>query len=145
MQLSENGANLIRSFEQLKLVAYKPTPDDVWTIGWGHTKGVTEGMICTVTQADEWFDEDTAWAVAAVNNNVLVDLNQNQFDALVSICFNIGQGNFDNSTLLRDLDSGNYIEASDQFLVWDKQRGQDLPGLDRRREAERQLFDTIPV
>ena len=69
-------------------------------------------------------------------------LGDNQFAALVSIAFNIGGGNFDRSTLLRDLVANDIPDASAQFLVWDRQRGVELPGLERRRQAERALFDT---
>lgn len=140
------GEALIKSFEgkggQPVLSAYLPTPNDVPTIGWGHTSGVQMGDTCTEDEAEAFFQSDITWAEDAVDDHVTVSLTENQRAALVSICFNIGQGNFDSSTLLRDLNGGDYSDAASQFLVWDKQRGVDLPGLDRRREAEQALFNT---
>jgi len=143
MELSDNGKEFIKSFETRQSVGYLPTPNDVPSAGYGHTGPDVElGVAYCDEQIDSWFNADVAWAVAAVNKHVGVPLTQNQFDALVSICFNIGQGNFDSSTLLKDLDEGDYTDAAAQFLVWDKQRGTVLRGLERRREAEQTLFET---
>ena len=143
MTLSANGAAFIQSWETKQTVGMLPTPNDVPTAGFGHTgPDVQLGVQYDDDQIQAWFEHDTAWAVKAVNDHCTVDLSQNQFDALVSICFNIGQGNFDSSTLLKDLNAGDTDDASNQFLVWDKQRGIVLRGLERRRAAEKQLFDT---
>ncbi|EAA6844758.1 lysozyme, partial [Salmonella enterica subsp. enterica] len=75
-----------------------------------------------------------------IHSVVTVGLNQNQFDALVALIFNIGSGNFRNSTLLKYLNQGDYSKAADQFLVWDKAGGRKLPGLTHRREVERNIF-----
>lgn len=145
---------LIKKWEQLRLEAYKPTPNDKWTIGWGHTKGVFPGMKISEETAQKYFDEDVAWAVDAVNRLVKVGLTQNQFDALTSIVFNIGETNFKRSTLLRKLNSGDYEGAAEQFTVWNKQRQKDgslkvLRGLVRRRAEEMELFlepdDSVPA
>jgi lysozyme len=131
------------------LKAYMPTKNDVPTIGWGHTKGVKMGDVITPAQAQILFNEDTAWAVAAVNKNVKVGLTQNQFDALVSFVFNVGTGNFKSSTLLRKLNIGKYEEASEQFLRWNKQKNKTtgkfevLKGLTRRRADEMHLFLSV--
>jgi GH24 family phage-related lysozyme (muramidase) len=93
LNLSSAGATLIQNDEDRRgpaLVAFKPTPSDVWTLGWGHTRDVCEGDTCTVEQARAWFVEDMAWAQAAVLGAVTVPLNQNQFDALVSFTENEG-------------------------------------------------------
>ena len=94
MKLSTNGKNIIKEHEALRLKAYLPTPNDVWTIGWGHTKTAKQGMTITEAQAEVLLSSDVAWAEAAVNQLVKVPLTQNQFDALVSFTFNLGQSNF---------------------------------------------------
>lgn len=142
MKLGEKGAALIKSFEKCVLRAYLPTADDVPTIGYGHTKGVQMGDTCTQEQADAWFLEDVAWAEECVTKAVTSQLTQNEFDALVSLCFNIGCGNFGKSTLVKLLNSGDYDAASLEFRRWDKQRGTVLAGLTRRRAAEERLFET---
>ena len=134
-QINDAGLNLIKGFETLQLSAMMPTPNDVPTIGYGHTKGVGMGDTCTEDQALEWLIEDLAWAEEAVCTHATGALTDNQYAALVSICFNIGGPNFDSSTLLRDLNAGDVTDAAHQFEVWDKQRGVTLPGLERRREA----------
>ena len=141
-QINDAGLELIKSFEALRLEAYLPTPDDVPTIGYGHTKGVQMGDTCTEEEAEAFLRADLAWAEAAVESATQVDLTDNEFAALVSITFNIGQTNFDRSTLLRELNQRDFVDASAQFLVWDRQRGVELPGLERRRKAEEALFDT---
>lgn len=145
LTLSPAGAAMIQGDEDSRgpaLVAFKPTPNDVWTIAWGHTKGVCEGMTCTVEQAQAWFLEDMAWAQAAVLAAVTVPLNQNQFDALVSFTENEGATAFEESTLLRLLNAGDYAGAAAQFSRWVYQRGQILPGLVTRRNQEAALFNT---
>lgn len=145
LTLSPAGAALIKNDEDRRgpaLVAFKPTPNDVWTLGWGHTRGVCEGDTCTVEQAQAWFLEDMAWAQTAVLGAVTVPLNQNQFDALVSFTENEGATAFEESTLLRLLNAGNFSAAAAQFSRWVYQRGQILPGLVTRRNQEAALFNT---
>lgn len=132
--------NLIKKWEKLRLVAYLPTPDDVWTIGWGHTLGVKKGDKITKDQAQEFFIQDKQWAEDAVNQRVKVPLTQEQFDALVSLVFNIGADSFRRSTLLKKLNRKDYQGAADQFNVWVKQKGKTLTGLVRRRAEERSYF-----
>ncbi len=100
------------------------------------------GMTCTQEQAEQWLQEDVQSAVDAVNRLVTVQLTQNQFDALVDFTFNLGSGNLQSSTLLRLLNAGNYAGAAGEFEKWDKAGGQALPGLLRRRQAERDLFNS---
>ena len=142
METSAAGRALIESFEGLRLDAYLPTPNDVPTIGYGHTDGVKLGDVCTQADADEFLSEDLRAFELAVEMCVSVELTQNQYDALVSFVFNVGAGNFKSSTLLRLLNAGNVQGAADQFLVWDRQAGIVLPGLLKRRTAERALFLT---
>ncbi len=145
MKISNNGLNLIKQFEGLRLNAY----DDgvgVWTIGYGTIKypngvRVKRGDKITQAQADQYIANDVATFERAVNMLVNVPLNQNQFDALVSLTYNIGSGAFKNSTLLKKLNKGDYQGAADQFLVWNKAGGKVMKGLVRRRKAEMELFN----
>lgn len=142
MRTSNIGINLIREFENCKLVAYL-CPAGVWTIGVGHTgSDVVEGLKITQSQADDLLRQDLARFEAGVDGSVSVELTQNMFDALVSLAFNIGLGAFQKSTLLKKLNAGDYLGASDQFLVWNKAGGAISKGLQRRRTAERKLFTT---
>lgn len=138
---SQQCVTLVASFEGLELRAYQDQRG-IWTIGYGHTAGVKEGDTCTQEQANAWLSEDLETADVAVNKAVTVPLTQNQFDALVSLCFNIGSGNFATSTLVKVLNASNMQAAADQFLVWDHTNGQVNQGLTRRRIAERKLFLT---
>lgn len=139
MKISENGLKVIKDFEGLRLTSYQCSAG-VWTIGFGHTKGVKAGQTITKATADKYLKDDVTAFENVVNKNVKVKLNQNQFDALVSLCFNIGSGAFKKSTLLKRLNEGDYDEASDQFLVWCKAGGNTVRGLLIRREKERALF-----
>lgn len=144
MKTSQIGINLITSFEDLKLNAY----DDgvgVWTIGYGTTLypngvKVKRGDTCTLNQAKDFFAHDLNRFEAVVNQSVKVAINQNQFDALVSLTYNIGERAFKDSTLLAKLNKGDYIGAADQFPRWNKGGGQVMKGLVRRRADERELF-----
>ena len=144
MKTSQVGINLITSFEDLVLTAY----DDgvgIWTIGYGTTVypngiRVKRGDTCTKAQAVSFFQHDLRRFEVAVNQAVKVVLNQNQFDALVSLAYNIGEAAFKGSTLVKQLNAGNSKAAADQFTVWNKGKGKVLGGLVRRRAAERALF-----
>lgn len=142
MRVAGPGLEIIKDSEQLRLSAYLPTPVDVPTIGYGHTRGVKLGDTCTPEQAEQWLREDCAEAESAVGTLVKAPINQNQFDALVSLVFNIGGGNFASSTLLRKLNAGDYAGAADEFPRWNKQAGVVLGGLVKRRARERELFLT---
>ena len=141
-QITQAGIDLLKSFEELRLVAYKPTPDDVWTIGYGHTAGVQEGDTCSEAEAEEWLVQDSASSAAEVERDVTVPLTDDEFDALVVLTFNIGRGAFRGSTLLKKLDAGDYQGAAQEFGRWNKQAGKELAGLTRRRAAEEALFIT---
>ncbi|MBN6491902.1 lysozyme [Acinetobacter pittii] len=144
MSVSQEGVNHICNFEGLRLNAY----DDgvgVWSIGYGTTRypngsSVQKGDTCTLEQAKAYMQHDLKIFERAVNGAVKVPLKQNQFDALVSLTYNIGTGAFKNSTLLKKLNSGNYKEAANQFDVWVNAAGKRLPGLVRRRAMEKKLF-----
>jgi lysozyme len=139
MNLGAKGRALIQSFEDCKLYAYQDQRG-IWTIGWGHTRGVVPYQTCTAADADGWFTQDTQAACNAVTRTVDVALSQNQFDALVSFTFNVGMGSEAHSTLVKVLNQGHYDQAADQFLVWNHVNGIPNAGLTRRREAERALF-----
>lgn len=142
MKTSDAGLEFIKEHEGIELKAYPDpgTGGEPWTIGVGHTGGVSPGDTCTVEQAMEWLREDVAEAEQAIRQNVHVALNQDQFDALVSFIFNVGGGAFKNSTLLRKLNLGDYEGAENEFQRWNKAGGRVLAGLTKRRLAEEALF-----
>lgn len=145
MRLGDRGAALIKGKEKLRLVAYKPTPDDVWTVGWGHTHGVTANTTITKDKAEEYFVEDTAWAVKAVND-LNVPLSQSAFDALVSFVFNCGEGAIGiDTTVGKALRARLYFAAWRGLALWTKQGGKDLRGLAGRRAEEMGLFMADPL
>lgn len=143
---SQVGIRLIQNFEGCRLTAYKPVPTETyWTIGWGHYgPDVKQGMTITQAQADAMLVKDLAKYEAYVNNPAYVpvtaQLNQNQFDALVSFCYNCGAGN------LRTLCKGRTISQIAQNITkYDKAGGKVLAGLVRRRKAELELFNKKEV
>lgn len=140
--MSLGNVELIKESEGLRLTAYLPTPNDVWTIGYGHTKTAKPGMRITKAGAEELLKHDLAWVEEALKQYVKVPLTQNQYDALASFVYNLGASNFKRSTLLKLLNKGNYQGAADQLLRWDKQKGKVLRGLTIRRNHERDLFLT---
>ncbi len=141
MEVSARGLRLIQYHEGLRLTAYKDSAG-VPTIGYGSTKGVQMGDEITETQALELLEADVERHADGVRESVDVPLTQHQFDAVVSLTFNIGIGAFKRSTLLRRLNDGDYQGAADEFLRWKHAGGRVLRGLVRRREAERKLFLT---
>ena len=141
MQYSKTGLALTERFEQCRLTAYWDALGKVWTIGWGHTFGVQQGDACTQEQADKWLIEDMWAAQSDVNTHVTVLLTQGQFDALADFAFNLGRGALNNSTLLKDLNAGDYDAAAGEFEKWDHAGGQVVAGLLRRRQAEEAEFN----
>lgn len=137
---SRAGQDLTKRFESCRLMAYQDQVG-VWTIGWGHTFGVTQGMTCTQVEADAWLQEDEAAAIKDVNTHVKVPLTQCEFDALVDFAFNVGRGALNNSTLLKDLNAGDYHAAAKEFERWDHAGGKVVAGLLRRRQAEEAEFN----
>jgi lysozyme len=142
---SDAGFDLTKQFEGLRLTAYQDQVG-VWTIGYGHTgREVHGGMIITEDQADVLLHSDVAGAVACVNRAVTANITQCQFDALVDFTFNLGYGRLLGSTLLRDINAGEFDLVSPQFLLWDHAGGVVVPGLLARRKAERDLFQSAMV
>jgi GH24 family phage-related lysozyme (muramidase) len=140
MVTSEKGLHLIKSFEGWYPDPYV-CPAGKWTIGYGHLIASGEHFdTITEEEGEALLERDLLEAEGAVDILVKVELNQNQFDALVSFTFNLGSGNLSASTLLRLLNKRDYDGAADQFLRWIYAAGRPLEGLRRRREAERKLF-----
>ena len=146
MKISENGLKLIKKFEGLSLKPYLCSAG-VPTIGWGNTfyenmKKVTlQDEPITEERADSLFNFlVTTNFVNVVNRLVIVDINQNQFDALVSFVYNLGSGNFEKSTLLKKVNQEDFIGASLEFEKWNRASGKVLSGLTKRRLAEKELF-----
>tara|TARA_R110000851_G_scaffold258264_1_gene410692 strand:- start:2179 stop:2838 length:660 start_codon:yes stop_codon:yes gene_type:complete len=132
--------NLIKKWEKLELKAYMPTPNDVPTIGWGHTHTTKMGMYITEKKAQELFDRDVAWVEKAMAKHINVAMSQHQYDAVASWIFNVGETAFIKSTLLRKLNAGDYEGAARELPRWNKQSGKVLRGLVRRRAEEMEYF-----
>lgn len=143
MKISQRGLDLIKQFEGLKLTAYL-CPAGVPTIGYGTTKGVRMGQTITAAEAERMLAQDVEKFAKGVREAVKVPLEQHEFDALVSLAYNIGLGAFRTSTLLRLLNAGDKEAAAKQFDRWNKAGGKPLAGLTRRRAAERKLFEGKP-
>lgn len=140
MKLSTKGAAAIKRYEGCRLQAYK-CPAGVWTIGYGHTGAdVTEGESWTWEQADSAFLADVAKFEHGVRQSIRFQPSQGQFDALVSLAFNIGLGAFNTSTLLQKLNGGDIVGAACQFVRWCKIGGVYNEGLALRRASELYTF-----
>ena len=140
MKISEEGLSLIKKFEGCELKAYQDSVD-VWTIGYGHTKGVEDGQEITQEEAEEMLASELDEYEGYINDLVECDLEQCQFDALVCWVYNLGPTNLKESTLLRILNEGNYDGVPEQIKRWNKAGGVILGGLVKRREAEANLFE----
>ena len=145
LKYSDAGMALTKGFEGLRLAAYQDVAG-VWTVGYGHTgPGIATGMTISEAYAELLLVADLASAVACVNRAVQGKVSQNQFDAMVDFCFNVGRGNFLQSTLLRKVNLEDFAGAVVQFGRWVHAGGEVVPGLVRRRKAEGALFaDAIP-
>lgn len=146
MKLSPSGVDFIKSFEGYhrrlddgRCVAYK-CPAGVWTLGYGCTEGIEPGMTWTEAEAVAAFARELAKFEAAVTRLVTVEINQNEYDALVSFAYNCGEGALARSTILKRLNQGNRVGAAKAFAAWNKGGGRVLPGLVRRRREEAALF-----
>lgn len=140
---SERGRDFIKSFEGLSLSAYPDpgTGGDPWTIGFGTTKGVKPGMKISQAEADELFLEDVEEFENGVNKLVgSAPTSQGEFDAMVSLSYNIGLSNFAKSTVLKRHRLGNRLGASRAFVLWNRAGGNVMAGLTRRREAEAKIY-----
>ena len=140
MKTSRAGIDLIKQFESFSSEPYL-CPGNVWTNGYGHTKGVTKTTKpITPTDGEALLAEDLVEFEDAVTDALVVPVTQGQFDALVAFSFNVGAGAFRKSTLLKKLNAGDAVGAAAEFLRWNKAKGRVLGGLVRRRKAERDMF-----
>ncbi|RZG78363.1 lysozyme [Acinetobacter sp. WCHAc060033] len=142
--ISELGFQIIREFEGLRLEAYKDT-GGVWTIGYGTIKypngeRVKQGDVCTKGQAELWLINDSKWVDACLDKYVKTKINQNQFDALASFVYNIGESAFTKSTMLNLINQSKLNDAANQFDRWIYDNGKVVEGLKNRRAKEKQLF-----
>lgn len=142
MKLSQRGIDLIKQFEGYSSRAYPDpaTGGAPWTIGYGTTKGVKPGMVITAQQAEKMLRDDVAKFESGVSSLITAPTTQGQFDAMVSLAYNIGLGNFGKSTLLKKHNARCYTCAADQFRVWNRANGKVMNGLTKRRAAERQVY-----
>ena len=145
MELSQKGKDLIMKFEGLKLTAYQDSVG-IWTIGYGNTYyennvAVKKGDVITHNRAIELFNLIVKKFEVGVDELVASNVNQNQFDAMVSLAYNIGINNFKNSSLLKMVNNGpSNSSIYLQFLRWNKAKGKVIEGLTRRRIAESNLY-----
>ncbi|MBA4155566.1 lysozyme [Flavobacterium sp.] len=152
MKTSINGINILKTHEGLRLRAYDDLqPSKViasssqvigkLTIGYGHTgNDVFVGQIISESKALEILIKDLVYFENNIDKNVKVPITQNIFDALVSFSYNVGNGNFNKSTLLKLVNSNDFLGASNEFEKWTKSGGKILTGLVVRRESEKELF-----
>ncbi len=143
MRISDAGLALIKRFEGLRLDAYKDVAG-IWTIGYGHIKTAKPGMKITESQAETLLKDDLQDAERGVERLVKVPISSNEFSALVSLVFNIGEGAFAKSTTLRRLNANDRVTAADAIELWNKAtvggKKTVVQGLVRRRAAEKALF-----
>ena len=141
MKISLEGLSLIKKFEGCRLEAYYCS-GGVLTIGYGHTGGVKETDVITQEAADKLLKGDVLKFEEYVEDNVIVELDQSQFDALVAWTFNLGPGNLRESTMLKKLNDADYASVPSEMKRWNKAGGKTLDGLIRRRNAEALLFQS---
>lgn len=143
MKTNKQALQIIQSCESLRLQSYL-CPGGVWTIGYGHTKGVKPGQTITREQAEKFLQEDIEQKERALDGLLSVRLNDNQYSALVSWVFNLGEGNFAKSTLRKviNADPNNRDGITHEWLRWNKSGGKELRGLTIRRQMELDLYFT---
>jgi len=144
-----SGLDIIKHFEGLETTAYPDpaTGGEPWTIGYGHTSAagppsVYPGLTISAKEAEDILKRDLVVFEDAVTKNLTRSANSDQFSAMVSLCFNIGPGNFASSSVRRFHNEGNFAAAADSFLLWNKAGNPlvEMAGLTRRRKAERELY-----
>ena len=134
------AADFVAQFEGLSLTAYR-CPAGVLTIGYGHTgKDVLEGQRITKDEALALLVDDLKRHFQDIKRLVTTEVTENQCIALLSFAFNIGATNFQRSSVRKNLNRGAPLQAAESFLLWNRAGGKVLPGLTRRRNAERRLF-----
>ena len=143
MNTSPAGIALIRRSEGKRNAAYRDSTGR-WTIGIGHARGVTPGMLLTDDQVERLFQSDIRECEEMIGRLVTVPLSQGQFDALVDFCFQFGETKFASSTLLRVLNQGLYVEAAAQMARWIYADGKPEDALRVRRAAAIALWNSGP-
>lgn len=139
MNCNSKGLDIIRKYEGCRLKAYK-CPAGVWTIGYGHTSGVVQGMTITQAKADAFLQEDINKCESYVDKYVKIPLTENQYSALVSFTFNCGVGNLQKLVKNRNAD-----QIADAIRLYDKANGIPLSGLTKRRLEEQKLFRSASI
>jgi lysozyme len=141
LTVSSAGRQFIKQQEGFKQFPSQDVNNQ--TIGYGHTVQAGENWSGGITRlaASNLLDNDLSPIEDAINNALQVNVNQNQFDAMASLAYNIGIGAFLNSTLLKLLNQGNYSGASQQFAQWVRSAGAVNPTLQARRTAEQNTFN----
>ena len=145
--MSDKGINVLKGFEGLCLAAYQDI-GGVWTIGYGHTSAaggmrVDKGLTITHEQAEQLLKDDLArMTYPVIKRWVNVPLTQGQFDALASFTYNLGEGQVSKSTLLKLLNAQDYQGAANEFERWVYAGNTKVNGLIRRRQNERELFES---
>ena len=142
MKISEDGLELIKKFEGCETTAYQDSVG-VWTIGFGHTKGVEEGQTCSIEDAESMLADEMDEYEGYINNMVKVDLQQHEFDSLVAWVYNLGPTNLSESTMLKVLNGGQFDRVPDEMNRWTRAGGEILEGLVRRRQAESLMFQNL--
>jgi lysozyme len=146
MNISDAGVTLIEGFEAFRAEAYLDGVG-IPTIGYGTTKikgePVKLGMTCTKQEATTWLKDDMNEFENFIQDKVNVPLTQNEFDALCSLVYNIGPGNFEKSSVLIAINQRQFKTAQARFLLWNRAGGQIELGLSRRRVAEAALFGPL--
>ncbi len=148
--LNQNGKLVIKTYEGLRLKAYPDpgTGGEPWTIGYGHTSSagapdVYEGLVITLSDANQIFDKDSAAFASEVENCVSVELNPNQLGALTSFAYNLGIPKFKRSSVLRAVEQGKGDEVARRLMTYNRAAGRVLPGLVKRRAAEAHLYNML--
>lgn len=139
MKLNQDGINLIKSFESCSLKVYKDIRG-LNTVGYGHRTDLPEGTVINVQEAETLLENDLSNVCKQLNEYLKIPLSDNQYSALVSFVFNLGIGEFANSTMLKMINAGGINPAAQQFERWDMAGDKVVDGLLRRRLAEKALY-----
>lgn len=138
--INQAGLSLIKEFESLRLESYKDIAG-IWTIGYGSTgPDIGPDMIWTEKQCEDRLKSDLSLFERGIDSVITAPVTDNQFSAVVVLAYNVGINGARKSTLVKLLNLKDYSAAADEFLKWNKSGGKEVPGLTRRRIAEKELF-----
>jgi lysozyme len=135
----QKAAQFVKQWEGCRLEAYQDS-GGLWTIGYGATTDVHNGMTITQEEAINFLENDLEYAYHAILRLTRVFLKENQMIALLDFVYNVGSGAYQRSSLRAHINRQDYEGAAKQFMKWNKVRGQVIPGLTKRRKAEKDLF-----